>query len=42
MFYISTLKKLYESIKADNSIEADDKQKITELINKLVNILALY
>jgi len=42
MFYLETIKKLYASIKADESIEAEDKQKITELVNQLVNILAMY
>lgn len=42
MFYISELKKLYESIKADNSIEECDKQKIVELVNQLINILVQY
>jgi hypothetical protein len=42
MFYISTLRKLYESIKADGSIEEVDKQKIVELVNKLINILVQY
>ena len=27
MFYISEIKKLYEAVKADNSIEESDKQK---------------
>lgn len=42
MFYISELKKLYESVKADNSIEECDKQKIVELMNQLINILVQY
>ena len=42
MFYITTLKKLYESVKADGSIEECDKQKVTELVNQLINILVQY
>lgn len=42
MFYIETLKKLYASVKADNSIEECDKQKIVELVNQLINILVQY
>ena len=42
MFYITTLKNLYASVKEDNSIEESDKQKIKELVNQLVNILVQY
>ena len=42
MFYITTLKKLYASVKADSSIEECDKQKIVELVNQLINILVQY
>ena len=42
MFYITTLKNLYASVKADNSIEENDKQKIKELVSQLVNILVQY
>ena len=42
MFYISEIKKLYEAVKADNSIEERDKQKIVELVNQLINILVQY
>lgn len=42
MFYITTLKKLYKSVKSDNSIEGCDKQKIVELVNQLINILVQY
>lgn len=42
MFYITTLKKLYASVKADNNIEECDKQKIVELVNQLTSILAIY
>lgn len=42
MFYLETIKKLYASIKADESIEAEDKQKAMEFISQLVNILAVY
>ena len=42
MFYIATLKKLYESIKADNSIQDCDKEKVVELIRQLIEILVQY
>ena len=42
MFYVSEIKKLYEAVKADSSIEENDKQKIVELVNRLVSILAQY
>lgn len=42
MFYVSEIKKLYEAVKADNSIEEDDKEKIKELVSQLVNILVQY
>lgn len=42
MFYISEIKKLCEAVKADNSIEESDKQKIIELTNQLINILVQY
>lgn len=42
MFYITTLKKLYEAVKADSSIEECDKLKIVELVNQLINILVQY
>ena len=42
MFYITTLRNLYASIKADSSIQECDKQKIVELVNQLINILVQY
>ena len=42
MFYITTLKNLNASVKADSSIEECDKQKIVELVNQLINILVQY
>ena len=42
MFYISEIKKLYEAVKADNGIEEDDKQKVTELVRQLIEILIKY
>ena len=42
MFYVSEIKKLYEAVKADNSIEEGDKQKVIELVNQLINILVQY
>ena len=42
MFYLTTLKKIYEFVKADKNIEESDKKKIVELINQLINILVQY
>ena len=42
MFYISKLRELYEAVKADGGIEQEDKQKIKELVNQLINILVQY
>lgn len=42
MFYISEIRKLYEAVKADSSIEDCDKQKVIELVNQLINILVQY
>ena len=42
MFYVTEIKRLYEAVKADSNIEEDDKQKIVELVNQLVGILAMY
>ena len=42
MFYMSEIKKLYEAVKADSIIEENDKQKIVELVNQLINILVQY
>ena len=42
MFYVSEIKKLYEAVKADNSIEECDKQKIKEFVSQLINILVQY
>ena len=42
MFYVSAIKNLYEAVKADNSIEECDKQKVTELVRQLIEILVRY
>ncbi len=42
MFYLETLKRLYQSIKENNDIGERDKRDALEHINKLINILALY
>lgn len=42
MFYVSEIKRLYEAVKADNSIQDCDKEKIVELVNQLINILVQY
>ena len=36
------IQKIYKAVKSDDSIEETDKQKVTELLNQLANILALY
>ena len=42
MFYLETLKKLYENIKSNPEIPEEDKTKVKEHINELSRILALY
>lgn len=42
MFYLQTLKKLYENIKANNEIPKEEKEKAEKLINELTHLLALY
>jgi hypothetical protein len=42
MFYLETIKKLYESIKNNNEIDEQDKAKSKELLDKLANLLACY
>lgn len=42
MFYISEIKRLYEDVKANNSIEGGDKQKVAELVRQLIEILIKY
>ena len=42
MFYLETLKRLYQSIKENSDIGESDKRDALEHINKLINILALY
>lgn len=42
MFYITTLKNLYASVKADSNIQECDKEKIMELVRGLIEILVQY
>ena len=42
MFYMEEIQKIYKAIKSDNNIEETDRQKVTELLNQIANILALY
>lgn len=41
MFYVATLKKIYDSVKADESISANDKKEILKHLTTLINLLAL-
>lgn len=42
MFYLETIKKLYESVKNNHEIPEEEKEQIKELLNRLSNLLALY
>lgn len=42
MFYIQTLKNLYEHVKNNSEISADEKEKAKELIAELTRLLAMY
>jgi 3-hydroxy-3-methylglutaryl CoA synthase len=42
MFYISTLKKLYDAIKNDESINENDKKELLKHITTVINIIAMY
>ena len=42
MFYLETIKKLYESIKNNPEISEEEKSKAKELLNELSNLLAMY
>lgn len=42
MFYVSEIKRLYEAVKADSSIQDCDKEKIVELVRELIEILVQY
>lgn len=41
MFYVATLKKLYDAVKTDDGISNNDKQEILKHITTLINLLAL-
>lgn len=42
MFYLQTIKNLYESVKNNDEIPQEEKEKVKELLDKLSNILAMY
>lgn len=42
MFYLQTIKSLYESVKNNEEIPQEEKEKVRELIKELSNILAMY
>lgn len=42
MFYLQTIKKLCESIKNNNEISEQDKEKATALLDELARLLATY
>lgn len=42
MFYVSEIKRLYEAVKADSSIQDCDKEKIVKLVRELIEILVQY
>lgn len=42
MFYLQTLKKLFQHISDNGEISANDKAKAKDLINELIKILAMY
>lgn len=42
MFYISTLKNLYNAIKNDESINENDKKELLKHITTVINIIAMY
>lgn len=41
MFYVSTLKKIYDAIKADDDIFEHDKKELLKHITNIINILAM-
>ena len=42
MFYLLTIKKLYEHVKNNTEIPADEKSKVKKLLDEVSRILALY
>lgn len=42
MFYLQTIKKLYEHVKNNNEIPQDEKIKVKKLLDELSRVLALY
>lgn len=42
MFYVSEIKRLYEAVKADSSIQDCDREKIAKLVRELIDILVQY
>lgn len=41
MFYVSTLKKIYDAIKDDENIYNHDKEELLKHITSIINILAM-
>ena len=41
MFYMETLKRLYETIKNDDSISEHDKKELLAHLTTVINILAM-
>lgn len=42
MFYLQTIKRMYEHIKNNAEIPQEEKNKALELLNELSSLLALY
>ena len=42
MFYLQNIKNLIESVKNNNELPSDDKEKAIKLLNELASLLALY
>lgn len=42
MFYLQTIKKLYDHIKNNNEIPHDEKEKAKKLLDELSRLLAMY
>lgn len=42
MFYLQTIKKLYEQVKNNNEIPEEEKAKAKQLLEDLSRLLAIY
>ena len=42
MFYLQTIKRLYENIKNNSEISEEDKTRAKELLDELARLLAVY